>query len=231
MSNKSEKLVIIGEGEFARIAYEYFTIDSAYDVVAFSAEQKFIKERELYGLPVVPFETIESTYSPKEYKVFTAITYTQLNRVRSRLYNAAKSKGYSFANYVSSKAFVAPSAEIGENTFIFENNVIQSFSHVGNNVILWSGNHIGHSSRINDNCYLSSHVVVAGYCEIEKNCFLGINSTIADNIQIAPDCFIGAGAVVLRGTEAGRIYQGNPAQAAKVSSYRFFKIEEPSFAS
>ena len=30
-----EKLVIIGAGELAEIAYEYFTYDSPYEVVAF----------------------------------------------------------------------------------------------------------------------------------------------------------------------------------------------------
>ena len=38
---KEAKLVIIGAGEFAEIAYEYFTYDSPYEVVAFAVEKKY----------------------------------------------------------------------------------------------------------------------------------------------------------------------------------------------
>jgi len=223
---KTEKLVIIGDGEFAQIAYEYFTHDSQFEVVAFSVEKEYIKTDNLYGLPIVPFEDLEKYYSPSEYKVFTAITYTQLNRVRARLASEATKKGYKFATYVSSKAFVWNNVRIGENSFIFENNVLQHNVKIGNNVILWSGNHIGHRSVIHDNCYISSHVVISGFCEIEENCFIGVNTTLADHVKVARDCFIGAGAVIHRDTEEGKIYQGNPAQAAKVGSLRFLKVRE-----
>jgi len=188
MQEKNEKLIIVGDGEFAMIAYEYFTYDSPYEVVAFSAEKNFIKHPELNGLPVIPFEDLENVFDVNKFKVFIAITFTQLNRVRTRLYNEAKRKGFSFASYISSKAFVWKNAELGENTFIFENNVIQPFTKIGNNVILWSGNHLGHRSEIKDHCYISSHVVISGYCEIGESCFLGVNSTLANNIIIDRDC-------------------------------------------
>jgi hypothetical protein len=37
-------------------------------------------------LPVVPFEEIELNFNPDQHKAFVAVTYTQLNRVRARLY-------------------------------------------------------------------------------------------------------------------------------------------------
>jgi len=223
---KDKKLIIVGDGEFAQIAYEYFTYDSDYEVVAFSVENDYLNKNELYGKPVVSFENLENFYSPDDYKVFVAVTYTKLNRVRKKLYNLAKEKGFSFANYISSHAFVWQNAEIGENCFIFENNVIQPFTKIGNNLVLWSGNHIGHRSVIKDNCYISSHVVISGYCEIGENCFIGVNSTLADNIKIAKDCFIGAGAFINKNTDEGKIYPGISAEPAKVESLRFFKIKD-----
>ena len=38
---KTRKLVIVGAGEFGEIAYEYFTFDSEYEVVAFAVEKAF----------------------------------------------------------------------------------------------------------------------------------------------------------------------------------------------
>ena len=128
---KEEYIVIIGDGEFAEIAYEYFTYDSPYKVVAFAVEKEYMTKESLFGLPVVSLEEIERLYPKDKYKMFTAITFTKLNRVRTRLYNEVKAKGYKFVSYVSSKAFVWRNAKIGENTFIFENNVIQYNVNIG----------------------------------------------------------------------------------------------------
>ncbi|MFB4393740.1 MULTISPECIES: acetyltransferase [unclassified Pseudomonas] len=210
---KNKKLVIVGAGELAMIAYEYFTYDSCYDVVGFSVERDYLKESSLYDLPIVAFDEICTQFSPHTHEVFVAIPASGLNRVRTRLYDAVKKLGYVCATYISSRAFVWRNAKIGENCFIFEHNTVQPFVEIGNNVILWSGNHIGHRSVIEDHCFLSSHVVVSGYCRIGSSTFIGVNATINDRIEIAADCVIASGALVnkhLRTPE--RIYYGAPAQ-------------------
>jgi sugar O-acyltransferase (sialic acid O-acetyltransferase NeuD family) len=221
------KLIIIGDGEFAGIAYEYFTHDSPHTVVAFAVERDYLKSDELLGLPVVPFEELEQRFDPGEHKAFVAVTYTQLNRLRARLCRSAKAKGFELASYVSSRAFVWNNVKLGENVFVFENNVIQYYAQIGNNVILWSGNHIGHRSVIEDDCYPASHVVVSGFCRIQKRTFIGVNVSIGANITIAPDCFIGAGSVIAKDTEEGKVYYAAPAEAAKVGSLRFMKVRDP----
>jgi len=220
-----EKLVIVGAGEFAEIAYEYFTYDSPYEIVAFSAEKDYIKKDSLYDLPVVPFEEVHQTFSATEYKAFVAIPYTNFNRLRTRLYDETKNKGYELVTYISSKAFVWRNVIIGENCFIFENNVLQHHVNVGNNVILWSGNHVGHRSVIKDNCFISSHVVIAGNCDIGENCFIGVNSTLNDEISIGRDCFISSGALVIKNTLEGKIYRGSPAKASSIDIYKYFNIK------
>jgi sugar O-acyltransferase (sialic acid O-acetyltransferase NeuD family) len=219
-------LVIIGSGEFAAIAHEYFSHDSPHTVVAFAVERDFLKSSEYLGLPVVPFEELEQRFSPLEHKAFVAVTYTQLNRVRARLYRQAKLKGFELVSYVSSRAFVWRNATIGDNVFVFEGNVIQHFAAIGSNVILWSGNHIGHRSVIEDHCYLASHVVVSGYCRIQEYCFVGVNVTVADRVTLARDCFIGAGCLIAKDTESGKVYYAAPAEPAKVGSLRFMKVKD-----
>ena len=219
------KIVIVGAGELAEIAYEYFTYDSPYEVIAFAAEKDYITVDKLYDLPVVPFEHVDEIYPASEYKAFVAATYTGFNRLRMRLYWEAKNKGYELVSYISSKAFVWRNVTIGDNCFIFENNVLQHHVSIGNNVILWSGNHIGHRSVIKDNCFISSHAVIAGSCEIGENCFIGINSTFNDSVKVEKDCFISSGALVIKNTEVGKIYKGSPAKAAAVDVYSHFDIE------
>lgn len=226
MPAEASKLIIIGDGEIAQLAYEYFTYDSTYEVVAFSAEKEFLTRSELFGLPVVAFEELKSLYDPADHKIFVAISYLKLNRLRTRLYEQAKAFGYSAASYVSSKAFVWRNVEIGDNCFILENNILQYAVKVGNNVTMWGANHVGHHTVINDNCFVTGHVLIAGRSQIGKNCFLGASSCIGDYVSIADDCIIGAGAVVLKSTEPRKVYRGNPATASQIDSFLAFNVKE-----
>src|SRR2546421_4515158 len=102
----AEHLIIVGDSLFAEIAYEYFSHDSPYDVVGFAVEAEYRKRDELLGLPVVDFETLAESYDPREHDVYAALVYTQLNRLRARLADEAKRRGFGLASYVSSRAFV-----------------------------------------------------------------------------------------------------------------------------
>jgi sugar O-acyltransferase (sialic acid O-acetyltransferase NeuD family) len=221
----AQRIVIVGDGETAELAYEYFTHDSPHEVVAFSVERAYRKKDEMFGLPVLDFEELEARFPPAEFRAFVAVSYTKLNRVRARLCRDARAKGYKLATYISSRAFVWHNVEIGENCFIFENNVVQYAVKIGDNVVLWSGNHIGHQSVIKDNVFISSHVVVSGYCEVGENCFIGVNSSVANNVKIAKDCLIGMGAVIHKDTEERKVYVGNPGKPIK-DSFAVYGLQE-----
>ena len=137
-----QKLLIIGDSAFAQIAYKYFMREKKYEIVAFSVEKLFIKSEKLFDIPIIPFEELDKDYSPDDHYAFVAITYANLNTLRTRLFNNLKGKGYRFVNYISPYAYVDEETEIGENVFIFENNTIQPFVKIKDNCILWSGNHL-----------------------------------------------------------------------------------------
>lgn len=223
---KDKKLFIVGAGEIANIAHEYFLYDSSYEVVGFAVNKEFINQDSFKGLPVIPIENVLEIYNPDNYYAFVAFGNGMLNYQRTRMYKYLKSIGYKFASYISSRAFVWNNVKIGENCFILEDNTLQPFVEVGNNVVVWSGNHLGHSSVIKDNCFITSHVVISGLCEIGENTYMGVNSAIADRLVIAKDNYIAMGAMVNKSTAENSIYTGNPAQASKVSAKRFCKVKE-----
>jgi sugar O-acyltransferase (sialic acid O-acetyltransferase NeuD family) len=221
----TKRLIIVGDGETAQLAYEYFTHDSEYEVAGFAVEKAFLSNDRLYNLPVTPFEEMLKRYPPDHYHAFIAVSYTQLNRIRTRLFRIVKRMGYPVASYISTSAFIWHNVKIGQNCFILENNVVQHGVKIADNVILWSGNHIGHQSSIGRNTYIASHVVVSGFCKIGKSCFLGVNCCLNDRIAIADDCIIGSGSVVVRDTLPGKVYTGNPAKMREASSYKVFKVK------
>jgi sugar O-acyltransferase (sialic acid O-acetyltransferase NeuD family) len=220
------KLVIVGDSAFAEVACEYFARDTAYEVAAFAVERPYLVREMLLDRPVVAFEDLSQRFPPQMHDVFVAIVYSQLNRLRTRLLQAAKQAGYAPASYVSPHAFVWPNVKLGEHCFIFEGNVVQPFVTLGHNVVLWSGNHIGHHSRIGDNVFVSSHVVISGFCGVGANTFLGVNSAIANNVTVGRDCWIGPGVVISKDTRDGELYRAPEAELAKVSAPRFFKVQD-----
>ena len=209
-----KKLVIIGAGEFAQIAFEYFTYDTEYDVVAFAVDPEFYESTKK-DLPkkLITTDELLVDFPNSTISLFVAIPATRLNQDRTIQFMKFKELGYHFATYVSSKAFVWRNVKIGENCFIFENNVIQPFVTIGDNSILWSGNHVGHQSKIGNNVFISSHVVISGYCTIGDYSFLGVNSTLNDGITVSEHCIIGAAAHLNRNTLPNLVYVGAPARA------------------
>lgn len=211
-TSKGEKIVIVGTGENAAVALEYFNYDSPHEVVAFSTETHCITSDVYCGLPVVPLEQIAKTYPPAEYRAFIAISPTELNALRRRLYDAVKAAGFVCVSYVSSHAFVLPSVQIGENAFVQENTALQYRVRIGDNVFLASGACIGHSSVIEDDCYVAPHATVCGDSRVGRSCFLGANSCIAQEVSVADYCVIGGGTVILKDTAPRHVYLGNPAR-------------------
>lgn len=224
--NKTKRLIIIGNGETAELAYFYFTNDSEYEVAAFAVDRAYITEPQLRGLNVVPIVSIETDYPPKDYDAFVAISSTKLNTLREQFYKRIKSMGYKMASYVSSKAYIGDEVEIGDNCFIMENNVIQTFVKIKNNVVLWSGNHIGHSSIIHNNCFLTSHVVVSGFCEIGENTFVGVNTSIADRVKIGEYCLIGLGCIIAKDVPDNTIMKMPYAQKQIITAKQFNGIKD-----
>jgi sugar O-acyltransferase (sialic acid O-acetyltransferase NeuD family) len=205
------KLVLFGAGDIARLAHFYFSTDSEHEVVAFAVDPEYRHGESFLDLPLVPADQVARLYPPAAHKMFVAMSYGRMNRVRAAKYAQAKELGYDLVTYISSRcSFLAPDPP-GDNCFILEDNTVQPFVKIGNNVTLWSGNHIGHDSVIGDHCFISSHVVVSGHVRIDQGCFIGVNATLRNSITIAEFTIIGAGALIMKDTAPRSVYLGTRA--------------------
>jgi sugar O-acyltransferase (sialic acid O-acetyltransferase NeuD family) len=216
------RLVIFGAGDIARLAHYYFANDSEHEVIAFTVDKQYCEGNEFLGLPLIAFEELAEKYPPREYKMFVALSYARMNKLRADKYHAAKRDGYELVSYVSSRCSFLTQHPIGDNCFILEDNTIQPFVKIGSNVTLWSGNHIGHDAVIEDHCFLASHIVVSGYVHIRNNCFIGVNATLRNSITIAPETLIGAGAIIMKDTVERGVYLP---ERAKLFSKKSSEIE------
>lgn len=213
------KVIIFGVGQIAELAHFYLTNDSAHEVVAFSVDKEYMVKDNFRDLPVIAYESLVEVYPPNRYMMFIPISYKKVNKLRAEKFADAKEKGYDCVSYISSKATYY-NTPVGENCFIFENNVIQPFTKIGNNCMLWSGNHIGHHTTIEDHCFLASHVVVSGSVKVGEYSFIGVNATIRDNVKIGKANVIGASSLILTDTEDKAVYSPNSTEKSRVPSDR-----------
>jgi sugar O-acyltransferase (sialic acid O-acetyltransferase NeuD family) len=213
-----KKVVIFGVGDLAQVACVYLRKDSPYQIAAFTVHQQYLPAGKVLGLDAVPFENLEASHPPSGFRMFVAVGYKRLNRARQEIYDTCKAKGYELISYVNSRACCWGEVEMGDNCFVFEQNVIQPFVKIGNNVILWSGNHVGHHARIDDHCFIASHAVISGRVHLGAHTFVGVNATFKDGVRVAPGCVIGAGAAIMRDTQADEVYVPEYTRASRVKA-------------
>jgi sugar O-acyltransferase (sialic acid O-acetyltransferase NeuD family) len=218
------QIVIFGEGKIADEAYFYLTNDSPHDIVAFTADEKYISKKKLFSLPVVPFESVEEKYPPDDFKMIIAVGYQNLNKFRAKKYHEAKNKGYELISYINSKASNFGDVEIGDNCFILENAVIQPCSKVGNDVFIWSGNHVGHHATVGDHCYISGHSIISGHTTIEPYCFIGVNATIGHEVKIGRESLIGAGTLITKNAPPNSVFIAKDTAKYQLDSNYFMKL-------
>ena len=218
MDTSKKGVIIFGCGQLASLAHFYFKHDSDYTVAGFTLDADYMKEDCFEGLPVVSFEYVENRFPPDTYEMFIPISFKRMSHARREKYEEAKKRGYTLANYVSSKATTWPDLDIGDNCFIFEDNTIQPYVKIGNNCILWSGNHIGHHTVIKDHVFITSHVVISGACTVEDHCFLGVNATVRDETVLGEATLVGMGANIIRDTKPYEIHLGQKSRVMQKKS-------------
>jgi sugar O-acyltransferase (sialic acid O-acetyltransferase NeuD family) len=218
------QIVIFGEGKIADEAYFYLTNDSSHEVVAFTADEEYISNDQKLGLPVIPFAKVQKKYPPPDFKMFVALGYQNLNKLRATKYNEAKEKGYELISYINSRASNFGDVVIGDNCLILENAVVQPCSKIGNNVFIWSGNHIGHHATIEDHCYIAGQAIISGNTTIEPYCFIGVNATIGHEVTIGRESLIGAGTLVTKNADPKSVYITQDSPKFRLDSTSFMQM-------
>jgi sugar O-acyltransferase (sialic acid O-acetyltransferase NeuD family) len=207
-----KRVVIFGNGVFAEHIYFLLAHDSPYEVVAFTVDHKYIMEDNLFGLPVVPFETVESVLPPSEHAMTVAVSFQKVNRLREEKYVQAKAKGYRLISYVSSRATTFPGLATGDNCIILENSIIGPFVEIGNNVVVASGAIVGHHVALKDHSFISPGAVILGGVTVEEYSLIGANATVKEEVRIARECLIGSGVSITRNTQERGVYFNPPAE-------------------
>ena len=218
------KVVLFGTGGGADTAYRYLTKDSLHEIVAYTVDADRRDCDAFHGLPVVDFETVQDRFPPEQFKMFILLSFDNMNALRTRKFEQAKAKGYSFVSYVAPDIFRIDEIQVGENCLILESQTINLDVKIGDNVVMWSGNHIGDRSVIGDHVWISSQVAIGGDVQVGSGCFIGMHATIGHGISVGEKNFIGAGTLITKSTKPGGVFVQPNSKSLPMSSDDFAKI-------
>jgi sugar O-acyltransferase (sialic acid O-acetyltransferase NeuD family) len=217
-------LIIFGAGKIAEAIYDYVRRDSDMQVLGFCVDAEYCHASEFQGLPLVTLEALSARFPPARYAILMAIGYHECNALRTRKSTEIKAMGYRLASYVSTRAWVAGNAKIGEGCVILDHVSIEPGARLGDNVALWSGVVVGHHAAVGDHCWLAAGATVGGSAQLGNGCFLGLNATIAHEVQLGERCLIGGHAWVGKSAAAGSVLITPEATLFRLDVDRFLRF-------
>ena len=225
MSN-NRPLIIFGTGKIADVIVKYFRLESDRHVVGYTCEREYLHSDSHQGLPLIPFDEIETMFSPATHDLHIAVGYHRLNKARARLFGEAKAKGYNLPSFVSSRSWPGKSLVCGENCFVADGVSVEPGATIGHNVALWSNVVVGHHAAIQDHCWLAAGTVVGGGAVIGERCFAALNVTIGNEVTVGADSLLGARSLVTKSQPEKSVLIERDTERFRLDSEQFLRMSK-----
>jgi len=135
------------------------------------------------------------------------------NGVRKRLNHELQ--GVRWATVVHPKAYVHPTATLGEGTVVFAGAIVQPMVRIGRHVIVNTGAIVEHDCQVGDFAHLAPGVRLAGGVKVGEACLLGVGVSVAPQIHIGDGSLVGAGSVVVKDIPSEVVAYGVPARVKR----------------
>jgi sugar O-acyltransferase (sialic acid O-acetyltransferase NeuD family) len=202
-------LIIIGDGQFARLVFRVINRTKDYRVAAFIGK----KTKRLCGIKVYPFNFLKSFR--KKYKYYVLAVGDIL--IRKKLISSLKKKGFNSSNF---PVIIDPSCilidgykNIRSGTIILPNSTLLNDVKIGRFNIIGTSVKILHNSIIGNNCVIGGGSIIGANVTINNEIFVGVGATFCSKkIKVGSKSFVCAGSVILKNVRPNSKIIGNPAK-------------------
>lgn len=201
-------VIIIGNGGHARVLVDILQ-HCKKKIIGFTSP---VHESNPFQIPYLGRDKEILTYNPNAIELVNGIGSVSNTVHRKEIFEYFKSKNYSFATIVHSKAVIAESSVLGEGTQIMAGAIIQPFVKIADNTIINTSVNIDHDCIIGRHCHIAPGTIFSGNVEIGDSTHVGTGVTIIQNVKVGKEVLIGAGSLVLRNIDGNSKVFGVPAK-------------------
>lgn len=172
-------------------------------------DSRFPELRFVLGWPVIGSDHDAGRLLPEYPALFVAFGD---NRNRVDCLQTFLALGFRIPAIVHPRAWVSPSAKVGQGTLVVGGAVVNACASLGRGCIVNTGATVDHDCRLGEGVHISPGAHVGGGASIGERSWIGIGAAIRHGIRIGADVTVGAGAAVVEDLPSGVKAFGVPAR-------------------
>ncbi len=207
----SKIIIIYGAGGQGRVVLDILRSRKDVVTLGFLDSNADLHGSTMDGLPIMG-DIASVSMLLSAYQDLSAIVAIGDNQARLDIARQLRARTIPLANAIHPRAFVAPSAIVGDNVTIAPGAMICAHARIGNDVIINTGAIVEHENIIEDGVHIAPGAKLAGRVIVERGAFVGIGATVIGNLRIGTSAVVGAGAVVLHDIMPFSVVAGVPAR-------------------
>lgn len=204
-------VIVIGGGGHSRVLIDSLLMQSNV-ILGFTDIDVQFQASSFHGVHYLGDDDIINNYAPSEILLVNALGSIGSTKMRARIYETFKSKGYSFASVIHPSAIISSDVTLGEGVQVMAGTIIQTGSQIGDNTIINTRSSVDHDCVIGSHVHVAPGVTLSGGIRVGSGVHIGSGATVIQQVSLDEFSIIGAGAVVLKDVPAHRTYVGVPAK-------------------
>lgn len=187
------KLILMGGGGHCAACIDVIEQEDRFEIVGIV--DKDTSGGMLLGYPILGSDDDLQVLRASCDHALITIGQIKSPSIRIRLFELAKSFGFTLPSIVSPRAYVSKHAALGEGTIIMHDALINARAVIGRNCIINTKALVEHDGVVEDNCHISTGAIVNGGAIVREGTFVGSNAVTKESVETKENDFIKAGSL------------------------------------
>lgn len=193
MTDSSDGFFVFGASGHGKVVAE-IGLARSESLRGFIDDAPWRRGTTLFGVPILAWSDVTSGRFAGHHVALGVGDNFARSRVAARVCAA----GIRLYSLVHPRAWVSPSARIGEGTVVMAGAIVNADATIGVGCILNTGSIVEHDARIGNYVLVGPGVVTGGNVGIGDFSLIGVGARILPNVRVGARVRLGGGAVAVR---------------------------------